>query len=1011
MGFASRLLRRRFSFDLHPAADLARRGEDRWQATGDDPSFLLIPREGQFPAGWVALQSTLLRQGENKVAKLYYDSGAGFSPEGYVVVPVAAPGGKIEHLVELPARVTALRWDPMESPGEITQGPFVVREISSLEGIVRTWFRGLMTGEAAPAPLARPAIERLQPNAGRLTPESDGNEGDYGFFLDHFDQHGAAGWVIDRRSPQVPVEVDFYLNDELIERKAAVQKRADVAESGKGGPYCGFWFAVPPRFRGLGVLRAKFCAAGSRQSFDGLDYLYTAREIVIRGALDACDTINRLARGADADAVAALRRVVLPEMLRKLRADWRQLPEVIAVPEAGARAAERVDVVVPAYRGVDETVACIESVLRARVSTPFELTVINDCSPEPALSQALRALSTRHGFALIENESNSGFVRTANKGMMLRPDRDVVLLNSDTEVADGWLDRMRKAAYGDANIATVTPFSNRATICSFPSGTRDNGLPDGVPLAELAAKCAEANDGAVVPIPTAVGFCMYVRRAALDEVGYFDEQRWGKGYGEENDFCLRASTLGWRHVIACDVFVAHHGQTSFAGDKAGLVARNSEKLNGLYPDYAGTIRRFVEHDPVAPARRRLFVALARSLAGRYILFLNHVWGGGANVAATDLAERLQRSGEAVLFLSAPDHGTLELGIFGSNLAVAYKGPQRYSALLDDLLQLGIWHVHIHQLTGFGPEIYELLPKLGVAHDVTVHDYFYVCPRVNLVDGSDTYCGEPDAEGCNRCLASHGPHDSCHSLYPALGPDIRTWRARQGALLEAARLVIAPSRDVERRIRRYFPLRNIAVKPHPERVRMIPAARTSAAGTVNVAVIGAIGVHKGFKVLKACAEDARRRSLPLRFVVVGYTCDDKQLARMPNVVITGQYKREQLGEILARHQCALAAFFSVCPETFSYTLSEALVHGLYPVVFDLGAQAERVRQIGRGLVLPLDASASVINDRLLSASAGLAPQPASVIGADYADIGRDYYLFAGSAAERESANAPSVSNSV
>jgi hypothetical protein len=58
----------------------------------------------------------------------------------------------------------------------------------------------------------------------------------------------------------------------------------------------------------------------------------------------------------------------------------------------------------------------------------------------------------------------------------------------------------------------------------------------------------------------------------------------------------------------------------------------------------------------------------------------------------------------------------------------------------------------------------------------------------------------------------------------------------------------------------------------------------------VAVIGAIGVHKGFNVLKACAQDAKRRGLPLRFVVIGYTRDDAQFRALDNVVITGAYER-------------------------------------------------------------------------------------------------------------------------
>ena len=67
---------------------------------------------------------------------------------------------------------------------------------------------------------------------------------------------------------------------------------------------------------------------------------------------------------------------------------------------------------------------------------------------------------------------------------------------------------------------------------------------------------------------------MYIRRAALTEVGYFDAERFGLGYGEENDFCLRATALGWHHHIACDTFVYHTGSVSF-GAKAQMMSKRA----------------------------------------------------------------------------------------------------------------------------------------------------------------------------------------------------------------------------------------------------------------------------------------------------------------------------------------------------------------------------------------------------------------------------------------------------
>jgi len=232
------------------------------------------------------------------------------------------------------------------------------------------------------------------------------------------------------------------------------------------------------------------------------------------------------------------------------------------------------DIVVPVYRGEAETRACLESVFASANRRPVEIVVIDDRSPEPAISAWLKDLARLGRITLIEHEENRGFVQSVNEGMALHRDRDVVLLNSDTEVANDWLDRLREAAQSAADIGTATPFSNNATICSYPFEGWDGGVPGSLGLAGLDRVTAEANRGQRASIPTAVGFCMYIRRACLDKVGAFDAERFGRGYGEENDFCLRASAAGWRHVLAADVFVYHEGAVSFSEGRAAFGKSN-----------------------------------------------------------------------------------------------------------------------------------------------------------------------------------------------------------------------------------------------------------------------------------------------------------------------------------------------------------------------------------------------------------------------------------------------------
>ena len=299
-------------------------------------------------------------------------------------------------------------------------------------------------------------------------------------------------------------------------------------------------------------------------------------------------------------------------------------PEAAARPATAAAASSRlaVDVIVPVYRGLAQTRRCIESVLAAPQLTPYELILINDCSPEPEIAAYLASLAGRPGVQLLANDHNLGFVATVNRGMALHPQRDVVLLNADTEVANDWLDRLQRCATSRSDIGTVTPFSNNATICSYPEFCRDNPLPDELSLAELDRLFRRVNAGKAAEIPTAVGFCMYIRRDCLKRIGPFDAARFGKGYGEENDFSRRAVHAGWLNVLCADTCVYHEGGASFQSEQAALQLKAGATLDALHPDYAETVRRFIALDPLRELRQA--IDLERALRRRPLQGTNPV---------------------------------------------------------------------------------------------------------------------------------------------------------------------------------------------------------------------------------------------------------------------------------------------------------------------------------------------------------------------------------------------------
>jgi GT2 family glycosyltransferase len=273
-----------------------------------------------------------------------------------------------------------------------------------------------------------------------------------------------------------------------------------------------------------------------------------------------------------------------------------------------------IDVIIPVYKGARETRRCIDSVLGSAQREAFEVVAVDDASPDPEIIAHVCELAAKGRITLVRNDTNAGFVQSVNRGMALHADRDVVLLNSDTEVANDWLDRLRRCAWSSPDIGTVTPFSNNATICTYPFPGWTEGLPGTLGLAELDRLFATANARRCIDLPTAVGYCMYIRRACLEQVGLFDAERFGRGYGEENDFSLRAVRAGWRNVLAGDVFVFHEGAVSFSEERVERAEIALRALLEVHPDYLRLVHDFNLHDPAHALREA--VDAVRLAAGK-----------------------------------------------------------------------------------------------------------------------------------------------------------------------------------------------------------------------------------------------------------------------------------------------------------------------------------------------------------------------------------------------------------
>jgi O-antigen biosynthesis protein len=632
---------------------------------------------------------------------------------------------------------------------------------------------------------------------------------------------------------------------------------------------------------------------------------------------------------------------------------------------------EAITVVIPVYGAILETLHCLYSLICAKSSLDIRLIVIDDCSPEPDVFEQLSVLANEYGlFQLWRNDENRGFVYSVNRGLFAA-DGDVILLNSDTIVSDFWVDKLVGVAKSDETIASVSPMSNNATILSYPYPNRENGLVDTLSYSQIDEFFWDnASLLKPVEVPVNVGFCMLIKQDALQAVGGFDEALFGVGYGEECDWCMRATYLGYKHVVAINTYVYHHGTVSFSEKATERQAFAGQALSIRHPEYWPLVAKFCNEDSLFRVRRNVDIKRLKHHLAKYkgvILHVLHSLGGGTEAYARDVAQMLLEYGFESVF-ARPDHvGRLVMSAYS-----AREMPNLVFNCADDtdlvnklFKAINLSRMHFHNVIGFSPEATKCIANINIPQTLTLHDYVSICPQLNLLDQRLQYCGVPLAKVCNTCLRERRP--------PVAADSISAWRREWHATLKKADRVIAPSHFVNDAVTKVFPDVPVSVVPHYEdrRYETHAEGEPSDSAIREIAVVGNLSHHKGRDIIYSCARDASARRLPLQFVVFG-SIDVEESQFGGKLRKMGTYERANLGDHLSGTKCRIGFLPSVWPETFSYVLSEFLAFGLYPVVFNLGAQAERLAAAGIGTILDVGLSAAVINDYLLTMSI---PRPA------------------------------------
>ena len=501
-----------------------------------------------------------------------------------------------------------------------------------------------------------------------------------------------------------------------------------------------------------------------------------------------------------------------------------------------------IDIAVPVYNGYDDLLRCVESLKKHTDLTRHRVILIDDCSPDervrsylletcgdPVAPGSVEAATKDCGLIAVFNEKNQGFSANVNIGLAWS-DRDTILLNADTIVTKGWVDKMQACAYRSVRTGTVTPLSNAATLASVPVFLQDNPLPEGYTVDTFGDLTERVSLHRYPRITVAVGFCMYVKQEAYALAGAFDAKTFGRGYGEENDFCCRLSMLGYTHVLCDDTFIYHRGTGSFdTEEKRALTEEHDRILRRRYPDLMKANDDYCRENPDQEIRDNLLLHMCLDNGKENLLYFLHLDFreiarsniGGTQLHVRDLVRGAKE--DRNVFVASRDGNALRLTVYlkkddrlpawrllkteesadSGVCLVSMKYPigeeepfpvfrdERMTQILKNILQsFSVDLVHVHHTQGLSLDIFHLCRQLRIPLVVTLHDYFYACPTTKLLREDGTFCpergsfAETDEKVCARCLHHNCGYGRVHA--------IRMWRERCHEALLCCDRILFPS---------------------------------------------------------------------------------------------------------------------------------------------------------------------------------------------------------------------------
>jgi GT2 family glycosyltransferase/glycosyltransferase involved in cell wall biosynthesis len=611
------------------------------------------------------------------------------------------------------------------------------------------------------------------------------------------------------------------------------------------------------------------------------------------------------------------------------------------------------DIAIPIYNNAALLKNCLQSLLPT-LDEEDHVWLVDDASDDPDVAKQIRKFkrewSNTH---VLNNPQNLGFVGSSNRAFAATH-RDIVLLNSDTEVTDGWLEQMQACLHRNPDAGIVCPLSDHATILS----SVPEMPPESRPALFEVMRSTTAGD---TLLPTAVGFCMLIRRQLIDHVGTFS-QAFAPGYGEENDFSMRAMKSGWDIVAADQACVIHNSGGSFDETRSRrLKSAHHEILNRIWPEYRLLVQSWWRDNPLRIRTEQLADLGASSETVVHVMHRPFHIGGTERVTRSLIANIGDPFHHLLVYPGATVNQWCDFELRTTGhcrelmlnnrwirpaLRIAEHGadvtcPHSERSLARIIKGSGAKIVHFHHMLHWDSLLLPLIAReLGCRVVISVHDFWINCANYNQLEHIS---GQPcrrshsqDDERCLACLKAHASTsqdnwknlDKYHSVRHAV---IRK-------VLESVDVILVPSEFIRQRIVDAYPGTNkesVIVQPHGVNLPAKPASKTSRSRIF--AYFGGDQSLKGADLVLMMARSLIEDGIKIR--IYGRTKGFDPASIPINVELAGFYQPEHFGSNIQDVDLALLPTFY--EESFSMVASECWAHGVPVLASNRGALSERV----------------------------------------------------------------------